>query len=355
VPRRHGNLYEHICSFDNLLLAARKARKGKRHKGEVARFEFDREPELLRIQRELREQTYVPAGYRQFWVQDTKRRLISAAPYRDRVVHHALCNVIEPIFDRSFIFDSYANRQGKGSHQAVDRYQQFCRKNHYVLKCDVTQYFASMDHEILMQQIERKIKCPRTQWLLRRIIENSGRQEEVMHYFPGDGLFTPLERLRGIPVGNLTSQLCANIYLDSFDHWIKEEMNCSYYVRYVDDFLILSDDKSWLREIRAAVIERLAMLRLKLHENKCQVRRVKDGTEFLGFRVFPGHRRLRRSNVVHCRRRLRRLQREYAAGHADVANLTQSVRSWIAHAQHGNTYRLREQLFAQTCFTRATP
>lgn len=228
---RHKHLFDAVTSFANLLSASRKARRGKRDKAAVARFEYDLESELLRLQDELKSGRYCPGEYHTFWIEDPKHRLISAAPYPDRVVHHALCNVLEPIFDRTFIHDTYACRAGKGTHAAIKRFQLFARSNRYVLKCDVQKYFPSIDHEILLEEISRKLGCKKTMALIRRILENSNPQEEALHYFPGDDLFTPLERRRGIPIGNLTSQLFANLYLNRFDHFVKEELRQKCYLR----------------------------------------------------------------------------------------------------------------------------
>jgi retron-type reverse transcriptase len=225
----YRNLFESITSFENLWLASKKAQRGKRFKDSALRFNAELEKNLLQLKQELEEQTYHCGCYRQFYVQKSKKRLISAAPYRDRVVHHALCNIIEPIFDRTFIYDSYACRQGKGTHKAVERFSSFLRnpENNYVLKCDIRRYFPSIDHRILLQAIKRKIACPKTLDLIDIIIE-SGRslnepKDEVL-YFSGDELFTPIDRAKGIPIGNLTSQFFANVYLDRFDHWMKETM-----------------------------------------------------------------------------------------------------------------------------------
>ncbi len=155
--KTYRQLFAQICAFPNLLLAAYKAQRGKRLRDQVARFNFGLEQELLTLQAELRGQTYTPRKYKAFYIYEPKRRLISAAPYRDRVVHHALCNAIEPLFDRTFIYDSYACRKEKGTHAAVDRFTQFCRKNRYVLKADIAKYFPSIDHEILLTLLARKI------------------------------------------------------------------------------------------------------------------------------------------------------------------------------------------------------
>ena len=200
--KTHNHLFDQICSFKNLLAASRKAQMGKRFQEEVARFNFHLEPELYRLQEELQTQTYRPGPYHEFYIHEPKRRLISAAPYRDRVVHHALCNVIEPIFDRTFIYDSYACRKNRGTHKAVDRFTAFCRKNRYGLKCDIKKYFPSIDHELLKATFRRKIRDSRTLWLTDLIVDSSNPQEHILEYFEGDDLLTPLNRRCGIPIGN---------------------------------------------------------------------------------------------------------------------------------------------------------
>ena len=350
--KRHGGLWGKLTSFENLLLAARKAQRGKRFNDATARFNFRLEPELFRLQDELVARTYRPGPYRSFAICEPKVRLISAAPYRDRVVHHALCNLIEPIFDRTFIHDSYACRRGKGTHRAVDRLTEFARRSRYVLKCDVRKFFPSVDHEVVKEAIRRRIKCPDTLWLIDLIIDRSNPQEPAAFYFSGDDLFTPHERRRGLPIGNLTSQFFANVYLNGFDHWMKQEVGARWYIRYVDDFLVLGDDKGWLRDVLARSRERLASLRLKLHERKCRVFPVSCGTEFLGYRVFPDHRQLRRENLDVLRRRMRRLQQEYTDGLIGVERVRESIRSWIAHASHADTWGLRRDVLRRYAFVR---
>ncbi|HIC76905.1 MAG TPA: RNA-dependent DNA polymerase, partial [Candidatus Dadabacteria bacterium] len=212
--KRVGNLWSNIIDFDNLLFASRKAQRGKRFQENVLRFNYDLEAELFDIRDELMEKTYQPGEYKTFEIYEPKKRMISAAPYRDRVVHNALCNVIEPIFEKSFIYDSYANRKEKGTHKALDRFVKYFRSSQYVLKCDIVKYFPSIDHEILKNLLRRKIKCKDTLWLINLIIDNSNPQIPANEYFEGDDLFTPFERKKGLPIGNLTSQFFANIYLN---------------------------------------------------------------------------------------------------------------------------------------------
>jgi retron-type reverse transcriptase len=173
--RRYGKLYNLVWDFDNLWLAARQAQKGKRFKSSCRNFNLDLERNLLTLKRELQEKTYHPGPYHHFKIFEPKERLISAAPYKDRVVHHALVNVIEPLFDRSMIHDSYANRVGKGTHKAVDRFTNFSRKRRYVLKMDIVSYFPSLDHDILMEIIAKKVKDREVLWLIGVILD-SGRQ-----------------------------------------------------------------------------------------------------------------------------------------------------------------------------------
>lgn len=347
-----NNLFARITSFENLLLAARRARQGKRLKPGTATFDLELEGNLLRLQEELQSHTWQPGGYFTFEIYEPKKRLISAAPYRDRVVHHALCNVIEPLFDQIFIHDSYANRQDKGTHRAVDRLTQFCRRNRYVLKCDIRKYFPSIDHEILCEQIARKIKDQETLWLARCIIDSSNPQEPVCDYFPGDDLFTPHTRRKGLPIGNLTSQFFANIYLNGFDHFVKESLGCHCYIRYVDDFVVLAEDKGFLHGVKEAMGGYLERLRLRLHPTKCQVFPVTQGIDFLGYRVYPDHRRLRRENAVYFRRRLKHLQKDYRDGRIDLERVSRSIQSWVAHVSHADTYGLRRAVLESCAFQR---
>lgn len=281
--KRHRHLYEEICSFKNLLIAAKKARRGKRHRPDVAAFHHKLETELLRLQRELITHTYQPGSYREFVIHDPKRRVISAAPYRDRIVHHALCNVLEPIFERVFVADSYAHRKGKGTHAAVERLTTFMRQYDYALKCDIAKYFPCIDHAILKELIRRKIACKDTLWLIDTIIDAGNQHEPIALYYPGDSLFTPYLRGMGLPLGNQTSQFFANVYLNALDHFVKEALGRRAYIRYVDDFVILSDDKGDLWQVLQAIRHFLVMtLRLMLHPVKQWVLPVTSGMDFFG-------------------------------------------------------------------------
>jgi retron-type reverse transcriptase len=350
--KRHGNLWPQVIDFENLLAAARQAQQGKRYRINVLAFNSNLEEELLTIQQELREQRYAPGTYRTFEIREPKRRLISAAPYRDRVVHHALCNVIMPIFDRTLIPDTYANRVGYGTHRALHRFTRFARSSRYILQCDIRRYFPSIDHGILKRLIRRKIKCSETLWLIDTIIDASNPQEPIMDYFPGDTLLTPLERRRGLPIGNLTSQFFANVYLNGFDHFVKEDLKCQKYLRYVDDFALFSDDHSYLRMARSCIEVHLDTLRIRLHPIKSQLFETCYGANFVGFRVLPDRIRVRNDNLRRARKRHKILQQGYRDGTFSLKEIVQRLRCWEAHLAHGDTYRLRRHLFDELVFVR---
>jgi retron-type reverse transcriptase len=346
--KTYKHLYDQVVSFDNLYLAARKARRNKRSREDVAAFEFSIENELLILQRELADKTYRPGPYKTFLVHEKKDRWISAAPYRDRVVHHALMNVIGPLLERSFIDDSYANRVGKGTHSAIKRFQEFARRYRYVLKCDIKKYFPSIDRDILYAHLSRKIVCADTLWLIGSILDNTGKPEPVCDLFPGDNLLTPLTRKRGIPIGNLTSQFFADFYLEGFDHFVKEKLRIKGYVRYVDDFALFGDDRAGLRAILPLLEQYLTGLRLKLHPDKCLVYPVGYGANFLGFKVFPSKRLLLHENVRHFVRRTRRRIADLRRGRITPEKARLSLAGWIGHAINGRTVHLREKLYQRS-------
>jgi RNA-directed DNA polymerase len=341
-------MYQTLTSWDNLLLAYRKASKGKRGQPNVATFEHRLEEHLIQLQEELQGRVYQPGPYTSFYIHEPKRRLISAAPFRDRVVHHALCNLIEPIFERSFIADSYANRVGKGTHRALNRCQQLARRYPYVLQADVEQFFPAVDHAILWEILACKIEHPDVLQLVALILASGqGVLADMyeMRWFPGDDLLAA-HRPRGLPIGNLTSQFWANCCLNPFDHFVKRELHCQGYLRYVDDLLFFADNKRILWGWHEAIIERLATLRLTIHPG-CQPRPVTEGISFLGFITYPDHRRLKRRKGVHYRRRLQRLIAAYEAGEIPLERVTRSVQGWANHVRYGNTIGLRKAVISQ--------
>jgi len=271
--------YQCLCSWENLVLAWRKA----------ARFEYQAEQHLWELQTDLLAGTYRPGGYVHFHIKDPKRRKISAARFRDRVVHHAFCNLIEPRFERLFMPDSYANRIGKGTHKAIDRFQCLANQHRYVLRADVVQYFASIDHAILLDILRRQIPEADIMTLVETIVESGrGVLDEEYRYvpFPKDDLLE-ICRPRGLPIGNLTSQFWSNCYLHPFDQFVTRELSCRAYLRYVDDFALFSDSKRQLWDWKTAVMERLAALRLIIHESRAQVVPTGTGIPWLTFLSRP--------------------------------------------------------------------
>jgi RNA-directed DNA polymerase len=341
------DLYSQLCNWTNLRLAYHKAAKGKRGKRAAAAFEYNLADNLLVLQEELVGKTYQPGAYTSFYIHDPKHRLISAAPFRDRVVHHALCNIIEPIFERSFVFDSYANRVGKGTHRALDRAQTHARRFRYILQCDVEQFFPAVDHQILQTILARKVGDADIMWLVDKIVASGVgvlAEEYRMRYFPGDTLLDAL-RPRGLPIGNLTSQFWANCYLNQFDHFVKRELRCQAYTRFVDDFLIFADDRQTLWAWREAIVERLAHLRLTIHPG-AHPRPTIEGFPFLGFVVYPTHRRLKRRKVVAYRRKLMNLIADWVADKRTQEAVMASLLGWINHARYGDTWGLRRSMVA---------
>ncbi len=338
MMKTHKNLFEEIISFENLLLAASKAAKSKREQPNVLNFFFNLEENLFDLQNELTLQTYCPGTYSTFNIYDPKPRMISAAPFRDRVVHHALINIIQPLFERSFIFDSYANRVAKGTHQAIKRYQYFLRKYDFVLKCDIKKYFPSIDHQILKHLIRRGISDRKTLWLVDKIVDSSNPQELVVDYFPKDELFTPFIRSKGLPIGNLTSQFFANVYLNAFDHFVKENLRCHAYVRYVDDFVLFGNGKADLWNFKKQISEYLENFRLRLHPRHCYIYPSKIGWHFLGQKIFRTHRRLTSENVRKFKSRLKKWRKN------PPDNLTQRLASWKGHASQADCYFLLKSL-----------
>jgi len=333
--RRVGELWQSVIAMENLLLAFHKAILGKRRRPEAAAFAFRLEDELFGLRDELVAGRYQPGAYRVFAIYDRKPRMISAAPFRDRVVHHALMNVLEPILDRRFIFDSYACRKGKGVHAAVNRYQVWSAQYCYVLKLDIRRYFPSIRHDCLLSQLAARIKDQRVLALCAQIIATGDNGEA-----------------RGLPIGNLTSQILANLYLDDTDHWLKETLHVPAYLRYVDDLILLDNDPArlwcWLAQLR----ERVSHLGLEIPASKVQLAPCRRKLSVLGYQCTPKQRWLRRDNVVFARRRLRRMAKRFALGALDLKSVRAALASWIGHAAHADSFGLRRRLMDQLRFQR---
>lgn len=280
---------------------------------------------------------YQPGPYRDFYVYEPKKRLVSAPPFWDRVVHHTLCNIIEPLFEKKMIYDSYACRTLKGSHRAANRTQEFLRVattrwgEVWCLKCDIKQYFPSIPHEVLKRVYRRTIYCQDTLWLMDTIIDS----------IPSLGIAIP----RRLPIGALTSQLNANVYMDKIDHLIKEKLQEPYYVRYMDDFIILSNSKEHLWNIKRQIEECLNCEMLLNFNQKTGIFPIKQGVDFVGYRIWPTHRLLRKRSIKKFKRKLRVFEKRYASGEITYKEIDCCVQSWIGHAKHADTYRLRAKIF----------
>ena len=349
--KRFTGLFERVVAWPNLLRAARNARRGKLHRPAVERFEFRREWELLDLQRELGTGTYRPGPFRTHRVTRPKPRLISAAPYRDRVAHHAVMNVLIPILDRQFHPDSYACRAGKGTHAASRRLQHLMRRYPFALRADVRQFFPSIDHDILKATFRRLIKDRPLLALLDTVVDGSNPQDEANDYFPGDDLFTPFERRRGLPIGNLTSQWFANWYLNGFDHAVTSRLGFGGYVRYCDDFVIFGADRQQLVDLRHRVDERLADLRLRVHPGKTAVVPTRAGITFVGYRTWAHRREVRGANVRRFLKRLRELRKRFDQGALTIQEVRTRVMGWCGHAAQADSLRLFARLAKRWPFT----
>ena len=301
-------------------LAYRKAKKCKRYRPEVLAFEAERENNIQRAIRELKSLSYTPGKYKVFKVWEPKERIIMALPFFDRVIQHMIVNLIEPIFERRFIYHSYACRKGKGAHRASKQLTKWLYKlevvdgkSVYVLKADIHHYFQSIDHEILKKEIRNYIKDKDLLVILDRIISHNG-------IFP-DGV--------GIPVGNLTSQLFANVYLHRLDVFVKHELHAEYYMRYMDDFLIISDD---LEEIEVFLRDNLS---LELNP-KTTIVYAKNGVDFVGYRHWNSTKKVRKAAM----RRMKRLMKNFAEGTITEEYFDKSFISRIGSMQHADTYNL---------------
>ena len=338
-------MYASICAWDNLWLAYRKAARGKRGKRSAAVFDFQLADRLIELRRDLVAMRYQPGAYVHFTIHEPKRRKISAAPFRDRVVHHALCNVIEPHFEARFHPHSYANRVSKGTHRAIDQLQRLARRYRYALRLDVVQHFPSLDHAILKRELFRVIGDGRVRRLIDVILTGGAgvlAAEYDMVYFPGDDLLARL-RPRGLPIGNLTSQFWSNCYLNPLDWFIARDLGCRAYLRYVDDLALFSDSKKEVAAWQQRIADYLAGLRLTLHP-EAQANPTDGGIPWLGFVVYPTHRKLKQRNVVRFSRQLESNIDLYRQGRISFAELDAGVQGWINHVRYGDTWGLRAHI-----------
>jgi retron-type reverse transcriptase len=338
--KRIGRLFDQVCSFAALRAAALNAAKGKKSKPRVAAFIRNLENEIIALENELLSRTYRPRPYRTFKIHDPKERMICAADFRDRVVHHALCAALEPIFERLSIFDSYACRKDKGHHAAVRRAQYFMNRHPYFLKLDIHKFFDSVDHGILKSQLRSRIKDPDFIWLLDAFVDHPVPWTE-----PG----------KGIPIGNLTSQYFANFYLSGLDHFIKEYLRIEGYVRYMDDLVLFADEKDTLRQALAEIEAYLEKnLCLKLKQEGTLMAPVSQGLSFVGFRVFPGVIRMVRRGWRRFRLKMMAVEGKLAGGSIDEETWRRSAASLVGHLRQARTRNLRAPFFLRWETARGT-
>jgi RNA-directed DNA polymerase len=341
--KRYKKLFDSVCSFENLYAAAIKALRGKRSKRPGAGFYADMEDEIITLREELLRGTYCHGKYHYFDIHEPKHRTVAAADFRDRVVHHAIIRLIEPLFERRFIEDSYACRMNKGTHAGMRRAGYFARRFPFVLKCDIRKYFANIDHDILMDLFAKVIGDRQLLELLEHILTSHADGWRLLLPDGGLPLFDGRVKRRGLPVGNLTSQFSANVYLNPLDHFVKHELRCKGYVRYMDDFLLFSDDKEQLRDWGHSVREKVNDLSLEIHSDKYRLLRCDCGVDFCGFVVFGNGRiRVRRRTARRFHKRFKHKLKAVNNRTGDIASLSQSVAAWVGHVKHAQSWNLRK-------------
>ena len=335
----HEHIFEQIFSPENLFLAWEEFRKGKSARKDVQVFEWKLEEHIFQLHRELADGSYQHGHYSAFHICDPKQRLIHKATVRDRIVHHAVFAALNSIFEPTFIAHSFSCRRGKGTHRGVDALETMLRKvskNHtkpcFTLKCDIHRFFASVDHAVLLRMLGERIRDDRVMELL----------EEIIRSF-SDG--------KGIPIGNLTSQLFANVYMNALDQFIKHELRLKHYVRYTDDFIILAASVDALHDVLPSVQLFLSeKLHLELHPHKVSIRKYRQGIDFLGYVLLPHYRALRTKTK---RRILRKLHAKAQASGYDPSqeqSLNQSLQSYLGVLSHADTFRFNQELQNQCWF-----
>ena len=336
----HNDIFKRIISLENLFCAWDEFKKDKRKKKDVMRFEWRLEENIFRLHYELRHKHYRHEPYTSFYITDPKVRHIHKATVRDRILHHAMFAVLNPLFEPSFIPHSFSCQIGKGMHRGVNVLERMLRQeshNHtkpcFALKCDIQKFFGSVDHDILFSILVRRIQDDDALWLIKEII-GSFRSENT----------TIFER-KGLPIGNLTSQLFANIYLNELDQYVKHILRAKKYVRYTDDFVIISEDYTYLANIIMPLREFLAnRLLLNLHPRKMTIRKFSQGIDFLGYVVLPRYRVLRTKTERRIFRKLHLRTIDFRNGNIRQETLKQSLQSYLGVLSHANAYLLSQEL-----------
>jgi len=330
---------EAVAAWDNLFLAAAKARRGKSRRPDVEEWWLGREKHLCHLRETLLSGAYQPGGYRFFEIFEPKRRVIAAAPFADRVVHHALCNVLAAVLERRFIARSFSCQKDKGTLAARECCRRLTNRYAFALKCDVRKFFPNIDQAILLERLAAFVPCPGVTELIRKIVASFRTGDDIAApLFPNDDLAEAAARPRGLPIGNLTSQLWGNFYLDELDHWVTQAQRHGAYLRYTDDFLLFDDDKARLWELRAGIVEELARVRLKLAEPKSRLLATREGVPFCGFCFRPG---LRPRILGATKRRFESRRYGLVRRREPLARLGVTIFSWYQFSREGNSVGLR--------------
>jgi len=354
----HDDLFSQIISIENLFCSWNEFKKGKRKKPDVQLFERNLEENLFTLHDDLLSKTYRHSHYTSFFINDPKRRNIHKACVRDRIVHHAIYRILYPIFDKTFIYDSYSCRNGKGTHKAVDRLQTFIRRGVQlnaptIIKCDIKKFFASIDHEILFNLIKRKIKDEDALWLVKEIInsfatEQNERERESTKVQPRG--FPEVEPLldcletKGIPLGNLTSQLFANIYLNELDQFVKHRLRVRNYVRYCDDMVAIVGD-AHVRPLRNAINNFLNQnFKLQLHPEKTVIHKPNQGMDFLGYVVFPHHKILRTKTKKRMFKKIEQKRIALDQSEISLKSFRQTIMSYMGICSHAKALKIGKEL-----------
>jgi len=334
------NLYKEIISAKNLFCAWKEFRRGKAKKVDVMQFEYHLEQNIFKLHRDLKSNKYKHGSYKNFYIDDPKRRHIHKATVRDRVLHHAIYSQLYSLFNPAFIATSFSCRIGKGTHKGVLWLAKTVRKvsrNYtkpcFVLKCDIKKFFDSVDHSILINILKRRIKDKETMWLL----------EEILGSF-SSGPSTLFDK-KGLPIGNLTSQLFANVYMNELDQFVKQKLKVKYYARYTDDFVIVSDNKKYLKGILEPITTFISEdLELELHPHKVSVNKLHNGIDFLGYVVHQHHRTIRTKTKNRMVRKFEQKVRDYNTGDINEETLNASLQSYLGVLSHANAYKVSQDL-----------
>ncbi len=346
--KTYKKLYEKLYSEDNLISAFKKARKGKRKKNYVINFQSNFYKNIKLLQKDLIDKTYYPSRLKKFIIRDPKTRTIHASIFRDRIVHHAIINLLKPIYEKRFIYDSFAGRKSKGTHVAVERFEYFINKvssngrkikkpftnnsiKGYVFKADIKHCFNTIDHEVLINILRKRIKDEDFIELIKIVLDN---------FETSNG--------KGLPLGNYTSQFFTGVYLNNLDYFIKHRLGVKYYIRYVDDFVILHKEKKVLLELRKKIEKYLKNLRLELHPDKSEIHTLRNGITFLGYRIFYHYKLLRKRNIKYFLRRFEEKINLYNSGLIEKKNLESFLQGWNGYSKFANSHNFNKKFEIET-------